>query len=241
MFRFFYVIFMNLFRAPFMITKMRRYADHPEEHSVEECYELAKRVVDIVKGTGKITTEADGMENLPEEGGYLLYPNHQGKYDALGIIYSHEKPLTFIADDLVSHGILIREFIDLVRGGRIKKRDLKQTLTLFKEYSARVRDGEKCIIFPEGGYYPGKKNQLSEFKPGSFKLAIMSKAPIVPVAIYDSYKPFNSMKFGPVRTYVRYLKPIPYEEYAGKRTFQIADMVRERISTALEEMRKEIA
>ena len=35
-----------------------------------------------------------GMENLPKEGGYVMFPNHQGKYDALGIVYTHKKPCT---------------------------------------------------------------------------------------------------------------------------------------------------
>jgi hypothetical protein len=35
---------------------------------------------------------------------------------------------------------------------------------------------------------------------------------------------------------VRYLEPIPYEEYEGKRTQEIAEMVHDRISLALKEM-----
>ena len=38
MIKFIYVILMNLFRAPYMIPKMRREADHPEKYSVEERY-----------------------------------------------------------------------------------------------------------------------------------------------------------------------------------------------------------
>ena len=42
MLRFIYVILLNLFRAPYMIPKMRREADHPEKYSAEERYELAR-------------------------------------------------------------------------------------------------------------------------------------------------------------------------------------------------------
>ena len=44
MLRFIYVILMNLFRAPYVIPKMRREADHPERYSEEERYELAGTV-----------------------------------------------------------------------------------------------------------------------------------------------------------------------------------------------------
>ena len=107
---------------------------------------------------------------------------------------------------------------------------------MVEERSARIAAGERCIIFPEGVYAPHKKNTITEFMPGSFKLAKMAKVPIVPVVLRDSYKAFNSCYLGPVRTYVRYLKPIPYEEYAGMRTNEIAEMVRKRITDAMEEM-----
>ena len=236
MLRFIYVIFINLFRIPYMMRKMRYYADHPERFSEERRYALARRVANMIRRTAVVRTISSGTENLPEEGGYLLYPNHQGKYDVLGIMLTHDKPLTFIIDDKRSHGMLVSEFTDLVQGGRIKLQDLKQTLQLFRERAAAVSEGQRCIIFPEGVYTPGKRNSLNSFKPGSFKLARMSKAPIVPVVLKDSYKPFNSAVFGPVRTYVRYLTPIPYEEYAEKNTTQIAEMVRARISDGLAEM-----
>lgn len=236
MFRFIYTIFINLFRIPYMMHKMRYYADHPEKYSEEECYALARRVANMIRRTAWVRTEGSGEENLPKEGGYLLYPNHQGKYDVLGIMLTHSKPVSFIIDDKASHGWLISEFTDLVRGGRIKLDDLRQTLQLFRDRAAQIAAGQHCIIFPEGVYTYGKKNSLNEFKPGSFKLARMARMPIVPVVLKDSYKPFNSSCFGPLKTYVRYLEPIPYEEYEGKRTQEIAEMVHDRISLALREM-----
>lgn len=88
MLKFIYVILMNLFRAPYMIPKMHKEADHPEKYSEEERYELARHVIRLMKTTGGIKTKAYGLENLPSEGGYMMYPNHQGKYDALGMIVS---------------------------------------------------------------------------------------------------------------------------------------------------------
>ncbi|MCR5177871.1 MAG: 1-acyl-sn-glycerol-3-phosphate acyltransferase [Lachnospiraceae bacterium] len=238
MFRFIYVIFINLFRIPYMMSKMRWYADHPEKYTEEKRYALARHVADIIKFTGAIRTVGSGQENLPHDGGYILYPNHQGKYDVLGIMHTHDKPVSFIIDDSASHGPLISEFTDLVQAGRIKLADLRQTMQLFRERAGIVAAGQRLIIFPEGVYYKGKQNELAEFKPGSFKLAKMAKVPIVPVAIYDSYKPFNSMVFGPVITYVNYLQPIPYEEYADKRTNEIAEMVHERVNAALNRFRE---
>lgn len=41
MFKFLYVILRNLFRAPYMIPRMRYEADHPEKFTEEERYRLA--------------------------------------------------------------------------------------------------------------------------------------------------------------------------------------------------------
>ena len=56
MIKFIYVILMNLFRAPYMIPKMRREADHPEKYSVEERYALARHVIRLMKVTGGAVT-----------------------------------------------------------------------------------------------------------------------------------------------------------------------------------------
>ena len=239
MLKFFYVILMNLFRAPYMITKMRYYADHKEKYDEVRRYKLAMHVVYLMNRTGKVKTIATGIENLPKEGGYVMVPNHQGKYDALGIMYTHKEPCAFIMDERKSHTILVNEFVDLTESKRLKIKDLRQTVDIFNETAKEIREkGRKFIIFPEGGYKFNNRNIPVAFKPGSFKVALKAKAPIVPIALIDSYKVYNSYHLGPVTTYVHYLKPIPYEEYKNMRTNEIAEMVRQRI---LDKIAKETA
>ena len=238
MIRFFYVILMNLFRAPYLIPKMRREADNPEKYSMEERYELARYVIRLLKVSGAIWTKAYGTENLPEEGGYMMYPNHQGKYDALGIIYTHRQPCSLVMDKAKSNTILVREFVDLVQGKRLDKKNVRQALTIINEVSDEVIQGKRYILFPEGGYDFNNRNRVCDFKAGSFKIALKTKAPIVPVALIDSYKVFNSFYLGPVRTQVHYLKPILYEEYGGMKTQEIASLVRDRIQEKIDEVLK---
>lgn len=236
MLNFYYVIFMNLYRAPYMITKMRKRANHPERYTAEQRYTLAHYVVGLMNKTGKIKTEVYGLENLPEEGGYMMYPNHQGKYDVLGIIYTHKMPCSFVIDKRKSHTILVREFCDLVQAKRLEKDNPRQGITIINQVAEEVAAGRRYVLFPEGGYKFNNKNAVQEFKPGSFKIALKSRAPIVPIALYDSYKVFNSFHIGPVTTQVHYLKPINYEEYKDMKTQEIADLVRQRIMEKLQEI-----
>jgi 1-acyl-sn-glycerol-3-phosphate acyltransferase len=230
MIKFLYVIIMNLFRAPYMIPKMRYQADHPEKYNEARRYSLVRHAITLMKRTGRIHTKSYGEENLPREGGYVMFPNHQGKYDVLGIIISHKEPCSFVMDQAKSNTILVSEIVDLVQGKRMDKTDVRQAMTVINEMSKEVAEGKKYIIFPEGEYEFNNKNRMGEFKPGSFKAAVKAKAPIVPVALIDSYKVFNSFTLGKVTTQVHFLKPLYYEDYAGMKTVEIAEIVKERIA-----------
>ena len=67
MFKFIYVILMNLFRAPYMIPWMRYEADHPDKFTEKERYSLVKHAITLMMKSGKITTKAYGEENLPKD------------------------------------------------------------------------------------------------------------------------------------------------------------------------------
>ena len=141
-------------------------------------------------------------------------------------------------DKAKSYTILVREFLDLLQGKRLDKKDVRQALTVINEVSEDVKNGKRYILFPEGGYEFNNRNKVCEFKAGSFKIALKTKAPIVPVALIDSYKVFNSFNFGPVTTQVHYLKPIFFEEYGHLKTQEIANMVRDRIQEKIDEVLK---
>ena len=227
--RFQYVILLNLWRAPYLIMKLRYWADHPEKYSETQRFLLARRIVHYLSRTGHIKTVVTGRKYLPKEGGYVMFPNHQGKYDACSIIRSHPSPCTLVMDEKKSHTILMAQFLDAIGGKRLEIDNPRQTVKLFNEISQEIREGKRYIIFPEGGYENDNGNSMGVFKPGAFKAAIRAKVPIVPVALVDSYRAFNSAWLGPVTTQVHYLKPIPYEEYRKMKTSEIAELVQDRI------------
>lgn len=233
MLRFIQVIVLNLPRI-YMIPRMAYRARHTEKYTEEQRYAYARLAIRRMMRAGHITTKRYGSENLPEEGGYMMFPNHQGKYDALGIMYAHEKPCSVVIDDAKSHGILVKQFIDLIHGKRLVKDDLRQSVNIIRELAEDTKKGRRFIIFPEGGYYRNH-NTVGAFKPGSFKSAVKARVPIVPVALVDSYKAFEEWSLMPVETQVHFLKAIPFEEYQGMTTVEIADLVRNRIVSTIRE------
>lgn len=235
MFRFFYVIILNLWRAFYVIPTMRYRANRPARYTLQERYDYAKWVVHRMQRTGKVTTRAYGLENLPEKNGYVMYSNHQGKYDALGIVDMHERPLSIVMDEARSHVMLTAQFLDLLESKRLVLDDMRQGLKIMKEITRELKEDHKnFLIFPEGGY-TDNHNMVCEFKGGSFKCAQKAKAPIVPVAIINSWKVFGEkgLALGAVETEVHFLSPLYYDEYKDMNTNQIASTVKNRIQQTI--------
>jgi len=239
MIRMIIVIFVNSIRFIYLLPLMRKMTKHPEKYSEEQCYRLARHLVRTMKVTGAIRTKAFGLENLPNEGGYMMYPNHQGKYDVYGIVSAHDKPCTVVIDKDKSYYPFVSELVELLHAKRLDKNDVRQGLTVINQVAKEVKEGRRYILFPEGKYVTRNKNKMSEFKKGCFKISLMSKTPIVPVALVNSYKVFNGVSLPTiVKTQVHFLEPIPYEEYKDMKTYEISDLVKSRIQEKLEEVVK---
>lgn len=244
MWRYYYTIARNIFRMPEAIKTMKDMIElsknRPDEYNEEVRYRYVQYIADIMQKTGHIKTEVYGEENLPKEGGYMMYPNHQGKYDVYGIISNHKKPCTFVMDIRKSNSIFIKQIVDVLGAKRLDKQNNRQAMKIINEVAKEVGNGRKYILFPEGIYDNKKKNSLIDFKSGCFKICLKSKVPIVPVALIDSYKPYNSWDVGEIKTYIYYLEPILFDEYKDMNTHQIAELVKGRIANKIKEVEKEI-
>lgn len=233
MIRFYYVIIISMPWIIYYVLKIRRIMKHPEKYSTEYRYGIARNMVRTTMRNARVKAKCFGMENLPKEGGYIMYSNHQGKLDALGIIHGHDKPCSIAMDLKRSKMILTNEFIDVLDGIRLNRDDLREQLKSIRRMAEEVKNGKRFILFPEGGY-TNNGNTLQEFLPGAFKAAVWSKQPIVPVALVDSYKSFGQNSLRRVTSQVHFLKPLLYEEYKDLSTKEIAELVKGKIREAIE-------
>ena len=106
-------------------------------------------------------------------------------------------------------------------------------MEVIKEMTRQVKEGKNYVIFPEGTR-SRKGNELLEFKAGTFKSAINAGCPIVPVALINSFRPFDISSIKKEQVEVHYLEPIYKEQYIGLKTREIADLVHDRIQAEID-------
>ena len=99
--------------------------------------------------------------------------------------------------------------------------------------SEEVKKGRNYLIFAEGTRSK-QGNRIGEFIGGSFKAATKAKCPIVPVALLDSFKPFDTNTITPVIVQVHFLKPLEYEVYKEMKTTEIAALVHDEIQKTID-------
>ena len=115
-----------------------------------------------------------------------------------------------------------------MRGIAIDRDDIKDSIRMIRQVTEEVKQGRNYVIFAEGTRSK-EQNNILPFKSGTFKSAVNAKCPIVPVALIDSYKPFDCNSIKKEKVEVHYLPPIYPEEYKGMKTSEIAEIVHDRI------------
>lgn len=226
--RIIYMVFMNLFWAPIWLFTIHRMGREEDSHTRQERYDYIARMVKRIIRYGRVNLVIKGQENIPDHDGFIIFPNHQGLFDMLALFASCPRPLSVVIKKEAANWILVKDVLAATRSLSMDREDIKSQVKVISEVGKRVKAGENFVIFAEG-HRSRKGNEILEFKSGTFKSATKASCTIVPVALINSFRPFdiNSLKRETVE--VHYLKPIDLEEYFSMNTAQIAQMVQNRI------------
>ena len=227
------MIIRNLIYIPNMAIQLFRHGGNIDKYTAEEHNKVLKQIVYRANCGGNVTIKAFGQENIPQKGGFMLFPNHQGMYDMLALVDACPFPLCVVAKKEVKNIPFLKQAFKMMGALFMDREDVRQSMKIIMEVSKEVASGKNYTIFPEGTRSK-KGNCVGEFKSGSFKAATKAKCPIVPVALIDSFQPFDTKSIKPVVVQVHFLKPLLYEEYQGMNTSEIAQEVRQRIVQTIE-------
>ena len=183
---------------------------------------------------GNVHIDVHGEENIPKENGFMFFPNHQGLYDVLAVVEACPKPFSVVAKKEVANVPFLKQVFACMKAYMIDREDVRQSMQVIINVTNEVKKGRNYLIFAEGTRSKNG-NEVQTFKGGSFKAATKARCSIVPVALIDSFKPFDTNTISPVTVQVHFLKPLLYEDYKDLKTNEIAAMVKDRIQETIHE------
>jgi len=224
----------NITRAPAAWFKLCRYANHTEHYSELEKWQHIQYILKRAIIGGNIDLQVTGVENIPQENGFMMYANHQGMFDVLAIAATCDAPLGAVLKKELYDIPFLHQIALCTKSYAMDREDVRQSLTVIQNVTEEVKKGRNYLIFPEGTR-SRSGNEMLEFHGGSFRCATKSKCAILPVALVDSFKVLDEKGSKRVTMQLHYLTPIPYAEYQGLKPAEVAQLVRSRIEAKVKE------
>lgn len=156
--------------------------------------------------------EVEGIENLYQDTNVLYVSNHRSMLDIPLMMRYMKEPILFIGKDSIKKWPFIGWWLHAMDGLFLNRTSPKEGLKTILVAIDRIKQGESCIIYPEGTR--SKTKDMLPFKPGSFKLATKPNIPIVPMAVLGTADVFenNKVNLKPETVYLKVGQPIILDE-----------------------------
>ena len=224
----------NAFVMPGLFAKLCAHAKNPDNYPEIERWRHIQKIMKAGLKAGNVDLIVTGQENIPEEDGILLVANHQGMFDVVALVTAWDKILCAVYKIELKDKPLIKQISDSTKSYAMDRSDVRQSLTVIQGCTEQLKAKRNVLIFPEGTRSKNG-NVMGEWHGGSFKCALKAKATILPFCVIDTYKVLDQKGSKQLSCQLHYLKPIPYEEYAGMKTTEIAAMVKARIQACIDQ------
>lgn len=209
---------------------MIRYSRHPEKYPFELRYKKVFKIMNFAVRKYHVNIHVEGEENIPDTPSFYCC-NHQSAVDPVVLTSVFPHHYSFVAKVEVKKIPIIGRCCTCIDGLFLPREDLKESLRLMMKLQKSFENKEHdWVIFPEGTRNRDPLSNPLEFHHGTFRPAMKAGVPIVPCAVYGSFRLFEPRVLKQYHFQVKYLKPIMPEDYAGKTTEEVANMVRLAIS-----------
>lgn len=227
------MVLRNIWMVPYGWIRLCYRAAHVDKYSEEDMYEFLRWIDLRANRGGNVHIDVHGVENIPDRDGFMFFPNHQGLYDVLAIIEASPRAFSVVAKKEIAKVPFLKQIFACMRAFMLDREDVRQAMQVIIDVAKEVKEGRNYLIFAEGTRSKDG-NRVGTFKGGSFKAATKAQCPIVPVALIDSFKPFDTNTIKPVTVQVHFLAPLLYEDYKNMKTTEIAALVEERVQRVID-------
>ncbi|KRQ86623.1 1-acyl-sn-glycerol-3-phosphate acyltransferase [Caloramator mitchellensis] len=167
--------------------------------------------------------EIKGIENIPDNEGALICPNHYTWADPVMVAIVTKRPIRFMAKAEAFNNPLMKFLLENV--GAYPVRRGETDLTAVKNTLKLLKEGQLVGLFPQGTRVKG--NDLGKAHSGVAVFALKSNKPVIPTYISGSYKPFSRMQviFGQPIDFSIYKK----DKMTGEDYFELSQIVIDEI------------
>ena len=175
---------------------------------------------------------AEGRENLPQEGGYVLAANHNSNFDPwpLGLPLWPARFLRFMAKSELYWWPLGHV---INAGGGFPVRRGERDLEAINRAVELARDGGVVAMFPHGTRQ--RKGLVKRHQPkahtGAARIALQAGVPLVPAAVAGTDR---LSRLGPLR--VRYGRPLDLDDLRDEEPSVAAREATERLMAEIERL-----
>ena len=214
---------------------MRKFAKHPEKYPFDYRYKRVRKLLSRLCRGYSIILHVEGKEKLPQEP-CMIVSNHLAEYDPVALIAVLDEPSTFVAKKELEKAPFAGKVLKGIEAALIDRNDLKQSLKVMMhvEDDLKKNHNKNWIIFPEGTRNKDMMKNLKEFHHGTFRPAVKAQVPIVPVAIYGTFRPVRfSPQYKKYPIFIKFLDPIYPSDYKDMDTKKIAEICQRKIEATL--------
>lgn len=153
---------------------------------------IVSRALKIVLFLSGVKCTVIGLDHVPKNEAVLYVANHRSYFD-IPVAYSTVPTLTgFVARKEIAKIPFLSTWMRFLQCLFLDREDIKQGLKTILKGIEQIKEGYSVYISPEGTRSQG--TQMKPFKEGSFKMAEKSGCPIVPVAISNTEKAFETQQ-----------------------------------------------
>lgn len=180
----------------YIVSKFNRTAARYMAYSFGRPYSIG--ILEII-GANLVVT---GLDNIPEENS-LFIANHRSLLDSPLLMAIVKEPLSFISKMEMKKVPIFSQWMQVLQCLFLDRSNSRAGLKTILQGIDNLKTGDNLAIFPQGTRSMG--DEFLSFKAGSFKLAVKSGKPIVPIAIHGTDDVFenNGMNVKPGDVHVR--------------------------------------
>ncbi len=175
--------------------------------------------------------KAEGIENIPLNGGCILAANHRSNLDPFVLNTVSPRPIFFMAKEELFKIPLLGWFIK--KAGAIPVKRNKRDIAALKKATELLKEGYCIGIFPEG--HRAKPKQFRKPQSGIGLLVAKTQVPVIPVRIEgtDDIFPVGSSfpKIFKYPVHIKIGKAIKFDDVDNKNYQDIANTIMESIKS----------